>query len=438
MESVLHAVKNDLLHGFLMVDIEVPTEWRGDFKPRLSPREYYSRFPPLFSNTEIHFSDFGATMQKHVYEQQKAEHLAKGRSEESFKFREPNPRRLLISGLKGEGLLLATPLLRFYLKHGLVVTRVYQIIEYSMDRGFESFISWVENARRAADKDKDLEMFSQIAKNLGNSGYGSLLLKRERYSDVSYHRGDGEITMSIKNPRFRTLSDLGEQLYELQMAKKQIEISHPEHLGSFILNLAKLRLLEFVYDKLDVMTSRDRWQALQIDTDSFYFANCGVKTWTDIILPEFRREFELEVYGSCHDRITDFEQRFLTRKCCARHAAYDKRVVGLLNVEYESAGEYIGLCSKCYVCRGSDENVKFSSKGIQKKRLLSNTFERYQDVLRTGKSAGARNIGFKKRNGSIFTYEQLRKGLNAFYIKRIVQPDFIHTEPLEIVLNPWL
>jgi len=280
-------------------------------------------------------------------------------------------------------------------------------------------------------------MFSQIVKKLGNSGYGSLLLKHERYNDVSYLHGANEISMSIKNPRFRTMSELGDELYELEMAKKTIQISHPEHLGSFILNLAKLRLLEFVYDHLDVMTTRDRWQALQIDTDSFYFANSGTKTWTDIILPEFKKKFEEEVYGSCSDTVTEFEQRFLTRKCCAKHAAYDKRVVGLLNVEYESAGDYIGLCSKCYVCRGSEENVKFSSKGIQKKRLLSNTFERYHQVLTTGKSGGARNIGFKKRNGSIYTYNQFRKALSFYYAKRVVQDDFIHTEPLDITLNPW-
>ena len=40
------------------------------------------------------------------------------------------PRRLLVSGLKAEKVLLSSPLLRWYMEHGLEVTRVYQCLEY--------------------------------------------------------------------------------------------------------------------------------------------------------------------------------------------------------------------------------------------------------------------------------------------------------------------
>ena len=38
-------------------------------------------------------------------------------------------RRMLVGSYRGDKILLATPLLRWYLTHGLVVDRVYQVIE---------------------------------------------------------------------------------------------------------------------------------------------------------------------------------------------------------------------------------------------------------------------------------------------------------------------
>ena len=40
------------------------------------------------------------------------------------------PRRSLIGIMKGEKILLATPLLKWYLEHGLELTNVHQVIEF--------------------------------------------------------------------------------------------------------------------------------------------------------------------------------------------------------------------------------------------------------------------------------------------------------------------
>lgn len=40
------------------------------------------------------------------------------------------PRRTLIGRLKGERIMFITPLLKWYLEHGLKVTAIYKVIEY--------------------------------------------------------------------------------------------------------------------------------------------------------------------------------------------------------------------------------------------------------------------------------------------------------------------
>ena len=82
------------------------------------------------------------------------------------------PRLMLVGSFRGVKILLATPLLRWYLAHGLVVDRVYQIIEYEPNPCFRRFGEYVSTARRAGDEDPDKAIFADTMKLLGNSGYG--------------------------------------------------------------------------------------------------------------------------------------------------------------------------------------------------------------------------------------------------------------------------
>ena len=43
----------------------------------------------------------------------------------------------------------------------------------------------------------------------------------------------------------------------------------------------------------------------------------------------------------------------------------------------------------------------------------------------------AANRGFRMKDGAMYTYEQHKVGLSAYYDKRWVLEDGIHTEPIE-------
>lgn len=50
-------------------------------------------------------------------------------------------------GMKGKQMLLATPLLNWYLKHGMRVTTIYQLIEFQHQHCFSNFKEEVGKAR---------------------------------------------------------------------------------------------------------------------------------------------------------------------------------------------------------------------------------------------------------------------------------------------------
>ena len=78
-----------------------------------------------------------------------------------------------------------------------------------------------------------------------NSGYGSLLMSKEKHTKISYTRQSHESRLKINDPRFRTLSELDDGVYEIEMAKQRINLDLPIQLGFFILQYAKQRMLEF-------------------------------------------------------------------------------------------------------------------------------------------------------------------------------------------------
>ena len=454
--TVLEGVVNGGLFGMVEVDIQVPEQWSSHFRhPTLSPYDYFREMSPLFCSTDIAFDDIGAHMQAHIRE---------------YHFSD-QPRRLLVGGMKARQILLATPLLQWYLKHGLVVTKIYQVVEFQQQRCFREFVKEVSDARRQGDTDQDTAIIADTMKVIGNSGYGSLIMDKTKHSEVKYVQGENETCLKINDPLFRNLEclDQEEQYYEVDMAKRKIRLDLPIQLGYFILQYAKLRMLEFYYDFMDCYVDRSDFEYCEMDTDSAYMAISG-SSLEDIIKPEMKAEYDLGLRGYCVDMNieADNQHHWFPRTCCSVHAKYDKRTPGLFKLEYQG-DEMIGLCSKTYIVRKGKliqpsscritasrllnkakgwglkrngrqraqlvQEYKFSSKGVSKRHLTS-PMTKFRRVLKTHRAQSGCNRGFRVRNNAVFTYTQERRGFSYLYCKRKVLDDGIHTDPLDITLCP--
>ena len=130
-----------------------------------------------------------------------------------------------------------------------------------------------------------------------------------------------------------------------------------------------------------------------------------------VIRPELQAEFRRE------------------RKNWLAWDSWSNRTPGLFKLEFEGT-RGIALCSKCYyVDAGYEGQRKCSSKGMSQ-RHNDLTWGRYKAALE-GSVDKAENRGFRMRDGVMTTYVQTKLGLSAYYDKRRVLPDGIHTEPLE-------
>ena len=77
------------------------------------------------------------------------------------------PQRMLIGSLKGDKILLLTPLAKWYVEHGLEITKIHQIVQYKGVKCFEQFGTTVSNARREGDVDPSKALLADISKLVG-------------------------------------------------------------------------------------------------------------------------------------------------------------------------------------------------------------------------------------------------------------------------------
>ena len=411
-QQIITAVVDGTLFGMIECDVHVP--------PELRP--YFSEMQPIFKNATVTLDDIGPYMRQYAEENDIMS----------------TPRRMLIGSYRGDKILLTTPLLRWYIAHGLVVDHVYQVIEHEPKPCFQNFGDSVSAARRAGDADPDKAIIADTMKLLGNSAYGKTVTNVDRHRDIKYCTEVGTSAL-INNKRFRQLDVVTDDAYEITSSKARVTYDLPHHIGFFVYQYAKLRMLQFYYDFVARYVDRSLFQYCEMDTDSAYIALAG-ESIDDLVTPEHRKHYFKHrsewLPAECFD---EHKEEYVntrlagrswtaTESCCIARKAFDKRTPGLFKVEWRGNG-FIGLCSKTYYCFGASD--KCTTKGLNKRQ---NDIDKdaFLNVLTSRRSGSGFNRGFRVHNSSMMTYVQERAALTYFCPKRKVLADGLSTAPLDL------
>ena len=401
-DSLLAKIKDGSLFGYVQCDLVVPDELKSKF----------ANFPPIFKNTEVGRNDIVDYMKNYAIENEMLKH----------------PQRMLISSFKLENGTVITPLFNFYLELGLQCTKIYRFVEYSPRKCFNSFVQSVVDARREGDENPLSGVVAETMKLLGNSSYGYQIMDRSRHT-IKKYLNDEKTHKAINEPLFKRLNTVEKDLYEVELLKSTIEHREPIIVGFFILQYAKLRMLELYYNFFDKFCDVNKFEELEMDTDSLYLALAEENLY-DCIQPDKRAAWEKMRESDCRDSFkADAKSNFFPRTCRSIHKKHDKREPGLFKEEFRCT-EMLCLCSKTYCCYDNkSDKFKFSSKGLNK-RVLEDSGDgpltKYWRVLDEAINLTSTNRGFRTINHMVATYEQTKKGLSYFYPKRQVQE--IHTK----------
>ena len=191
--------KNDLkrkVFGFAQVDIEVPDKLYDKF----------SEMPPLFVVQEI--PDCAIPEEMKIYKEKTGRKTVKGTKN-------------LLEVMKAKKILLYTPLIEWYLQHGLRLTAVHELIEYELGMPFSWFVEEAANARREADKGLLKKQLGDVAKLKGNSFYGKMTEGKGRHKSTKFTREEWVADKTLRSPFFDYLEEVG-GTYEIKEHKRTV------------------------------------------------------------------------------------------------------------------------------------------------------------------------------------------------------------------------
>ena len=171
------------------------------------------------------------------------------------------PRRMLISSFHLKNGTIITPLLFKYLHLGLECTRIHHLVQYTPKKCFNSFLQSAVNARRHGDENPNSSVVAATMKLLAKSSNGYQIMDRSRHT-VTKYLNDEKTHGAINSKLLKRLNFLNDQLYEIELVKSEIEHQEPIFVGFFILQYAKLRMLELCYNFSKKFCDTEKYEEL--------------------------------------------------------------------------------------------------------------------------------------------------------------------------------
>ena len=364
--------------------------------------------------------------------------------------------RKLIGSFHDENATIHTSLYAWYVKNGFIIDKIHAFIEYQPCDLFSEDILMVADIRRRADLPKeDPNHLSKTAANTWklvlNSFIGTTIMNKGRQHEIVVSDSEKVYNKNAMSSRLIDIESIPvgsghRPIYEMCMHKKKIQENKPIQIGAAVYSLAKLNMLEFVFDFLYKHIPRSEFCEMHTDTDSIIIA---LSTKAPIAIRDPKKkdpDYIFEDEPNIHITGEHIGVDLLRRICIDKDAfdrdapkylvynAYDARTPGLFKIEKLALSE-IDLCPKTYYstplhtykidgdqlteCKGKDN---ITMKGVGSRNREDTQRSDYMNAIINGATTNYTNVGFRfiAKIGSEVTYEQTKIGITPIYTKKRV------------------
>jgi len=274
--------------------------------------------------------------------------------------------------------------LQFYIKHGLILTKIHRIISFDQEPWLKPWIDYCTQRHQMA---RD-EFESDLAKLQANATFGKTMEQVRNRVNVRLICDPNKLMKAVSRPTFRRAEIINDDLTLVCGARQCITLSKPISVGFSILEISKLIMYHFYYEYLKPKYD-DKCKLLFTDTDSFC---CHIQT--DNLYDDMRENIEL----------------FDTSNFEKDHPLYttkNHRVLGKFKSETGSLAprEFIGLRAKMYSL-DVPQNSKMRAKGIKMSFIKKHVQHRqFVDVLNSLKPTYSTFQTFRSTNHVLQTLE---------------------------------
>jgi hypothetical protein len=312
-----------------------------------------------------------------------------------------------------ERYVLHYKVLKFYLSLGMKVTKVRRIISFKEEDWLKSYMDFNTKQRTEAKSEFEKNLF----KNMNCSFFGKTMENiRERINLTVVTDIDKKTAIKLySKPSFKDLIFFNEKFIGIQNIKPSIKFNKPIYLGMCILDLSKLLMYEFYYNKFNKQFPDN--EILYGDTDSLVLNIYTVDLYKE--LENMKEELDTCDYPKDHPL----------------YSLENKKVVGKFKDELNGKimTEFIALRSKAYAFKLLNEEKK-KLKGMSKTTIKKDIkFEDYKKCVLNSTVQYNKMHTLNSDKHKMFINEINKKSLSPFDDKRYICIDGITTFPYGLI-----
>lgn len=302
-------------------------------------------------------------------------------------------------------------MLKLALKHGLVLQKIHQTLQFNQCKWLKPYI--LLNTKMRTQATNEFEKF--FYKLLSNAVYGKTMENLRSRVDVkltTYWAGRYGAAKIIAKPSFKRRVIFDENLVAIEKKKTSIVMDKPISIGMAILDISKSVMYDFQYDFIKPKYG-ENVEIIYTDTDSFIYEIKTKCFYNDM-------KNNLDKYDT-----SDYpdDNRFSIPRV-------NKKIPGLFKDELNSKiiTEFVGLRSKMYCVRSEKCDKMKKAKGVKtcvlKKQI---NFDDYVNCLKNQTTISKKQSTFRSKLHNVFTVEQNKTALSPFDDKRCILPCGIKT-----------
>ena len=291
-------------------------------------------------------------------------------------------------------------MLKFYLRHGMIVDKVHNILSFRLSRWLQNYINFDTQKKKAVN---DCEKDSY--KLLNNAFYGKTMENARNRSKIKFDKKDDyrEIIKEQSKSTFNGIHKSYENCDSYTFKQNEVLMDKAIYLGFTVLELSNLLMYETYYDILQPYFGQENIQLHCMATDSFVLS---VNT-KDIIkdLKNLEDIFDFSNLDKNHELFSN----------------KNKKVIGFFKIETPKSiwiDEFVCLRSKMYAFKcGNDSKNKL--KGVSKSQSKNIKFEGYKKCLDGEEYQRECNNYFNKSINHEMVLQEVKKStLSIFDDKR--------------------
>ena len=325
---------------------------------------------------------------------------------------------------------------------GLKVTKFHKVLQFKQEAWMKTYID--ENTKRRAKSKNDFE--KEFYKLMNNAVYGKQLENTRKHVNIELIlNNEARLKRYINKPTFKSFSIFHENLVAVHMHKKEVKLNKPIIGGACILDLSKHLMYDFYYNILQVKYGADNIKLLFTDTDSLFLEITTKDLYKDIYDDqEFKKHFDFSDYPTyLYEEIQPSKYVYNSDEYIELrepviyynqflHSNENKKVIGKFKVEagIKIVSDYVGLASKMYSFKMTNEDEKKTAKGVSYWEIKKNIkYDNYENCLLNQSNMFHKMRTIKSHKHQLYTVEQTKKSLSVYDNKRYILCDGITSLP---------